>query len=93
MTLIVILAVWVASAIPLFTAEVNSGGWLLAGLVFGAVTALMGGSLVAAGGLGCSPTMVTIGAIFVLGGGGLGIYGLVSLLARGAGLHIEVNQT
>jgi len=92
MAVLFAIAVWLASVVPLFIATPNAGGWLLSGLVFGVITVLLWGPLVPLGGLGSNTPMVVCGVIALLGGGGFAIYCLVSLLLRGAGVHVEVTQ-
>lgn len=86
------IAAWLATAIPLFAAQPGSGGWLLGGTVFGILTALIWGALVPLGALGANTTMVALGIIALVGGGGFAVYCSVVLVFRGAGVHLEITQ-
>lgn len=86
------LAIWIASAIPLFVVDPGSGGWLLGGLIFGAITAVLWSALIPLGGLGGQTWMVVVGIAALVGGGGLALYCFAVLLARGSGVHVEITQ-
>jgi hypothetical protein len=93
MALIVLIVVWIGTIVPLLLLPVNSGGWLLVAIFAGLITAYFGAGGIALGGLGSSLTSLVFGIVGAIGGGGLFLYALVTLVSRGAGIHIDVSQT
>lgn len=96
MALIAYLVVWFASFVPLFMLPVQSGGWLLAGVVCCALSAFFGWALVSmqalSDNIGFMYYIWWAAAIVIAAFGSLGfIYCLASLIWRGAGIHIDVN--
>ncbi|AON96981.1 hypothetical protein BI081_gp126 [Mycobacterium phage Tonenili] len=99
MGLLAFLVITVASWVPVVMLPTNSGAWLLAGLLAGALTLFLGAALTSAQAIsdGGNSAVYYFWWALAIGldvvGGVLAVYCLVSLIARGTGISVDVEVT